>query len=184
MTGRAMRRLGAGLAMAVAAVAAPVVTAAPAQAVSQTAIHPEWVDGCEGCPGPVFLVEAVLDHRIKARVTTSVRTGLSGLLSASRTTDPVAAARVHAAAIRTLQGAAAQAGNAAWGADEWDGDLCPRKPWPWPGPGPQWDVLERQLSEGMTLLGRANRGDQAALRAATEDLDAGVTGLTAFQGCV
>lgn len=184
MAGRAMRRLGAGLAVAVAAVAAPVMTAAPAQAVPLTAIHPEWVDGCEGCPGPLFRVQAVLEERVKAQVTVSVRSGLAGLISASRTRDPIAAARAHDVAIRTLRGAAAQAGNAAWAPDEWDGDLCPRRPWPFPGPGPQWDEMERLLAEGMTLLGRANRGDQAALRAAGQDLDAGVAGLTTFQGCV
>jgi hypothetical protein len=179
------RRIGAAVIAAVAAMTAPVLTAAPAAAVSQSVIHPEWVDGCEGCPGPLFNVEAVLDRRAVATVTSSVANGLSGLIAAARTTDPAAARRLHDAAIRTLSAGAAQAGNSAWSGAEWDGDLCPRKPWPFPGPKPSWDETMNQLADGMTLLGAANRtGNADPLGAAGGKLDAGAAGLTDFQGCV
>ncbi len=182
---RWLRRLGAAVAVTVAAVAAPAVTAAPAGAVSQTVIHPEWVDGCDGCPGPLFHVQSVLDRRIKAAVTKSVADGLAGLIAASRAQDPVVAKRLHEVAIRTLSGGAAQAGNAAWSAAEWDGDLCPRRPWPFPGPKPQWDENQRTLADGLTLLAEANlTGDAGLVGAAAGKLDAGAAGLTDFQGCV
>ena len=180
-----MRRVGGAVAVAVAAMAVPAVTAAPASAVSQTYIHPEIIDGCGGCPGPYFKVQTqILREKVPA-VNRSVASGLSGLIAAKRTTDPVAARRLHDAAIATLAGGAAQAGNAAWDPDDPNGDLCPRRPWPFPGPGPQWTQLEGQPSQGMTLLGQANRtGDGALAARAAGLLDAGAVGLTAFQGCV
>lgn len=180
-----LRRVGVAVVVAVAAMAVPAFTAAPASAVSQTFIHPEIIDGCGGCPGPMFQVQAqVLKEKVPS-VNRSVASGLSGLIAAMRTTDPVAARRIHDAAIRTLAGGAAQAGNATWDPSDPNGDLCPRRPWPFPGPGPQWNQLEDQLAQGMTLLGQFNRTGNAAIgsRAATE-LDAGAAGLTAFQGCV
>lgn len=180
-----LRRVGGAVAVAVAAMAVPAFIAAPAGAVSQTLIHPEIIDGCGGCPGPYFKVQAqILKEKVPA-VNRSVASGLSGLIAAKRTTDPVAARRIHDAAITTLAGGAAQAGNATWDPSDPNGDLCPRRPWPFPGPGPQWTQLEDHLSQGMTLLGEFNRTGNAAVgsRAAGE-LDAGAAGLTAFQGCV
>jgi hypothetical protein len=180
-----LRRVTGAVAVAVAALAAPVLTAAPAGAVSQTLIHPEIIDGCPGCPGPYFKVQDEIIRERVPEVTRSVASGLSGLIAAKRTTDPVAAKRIHDAAITTLAGGAAQAGNAAWDPSDPNGDLCPRRPWPFPGPRPQWDQLETQLSQGMTLLGQANRTGNAATGAeAAKQLDAGAAGLTAFQGCV
>jgi hypothetical protein len=182
---RWLRRVGGAVIVAVAAMAAPVVTAAPAAAVSQTVIHPEWVDGCEGCPGPLFHVQQVLDRRAVVAVTNSVADGLSGLIAAARATDPVVARRLHEAAIRTLSTGAAQAGNSAWSGAEWDGDLCPRKPWPFPGPKPHWNETMTQLADGLTVLGEANRtGDAALIGVAAGKLDAGAADLTDFQGCV
>lgn len=182
---RWLRRIGGAVVVAVAALAAPAFTAAPAGAVSQTVIHPEWVDGCEGCPGPLFNVQTVLDRRVVGTVTRSVADGLSGLIAASRATDPAVARRLHEAAIRTLSTGAAQAGNAAWAAGDWDGDLCPRREWPFPGPKPHWDETESWLADGLTLLGEANRtGDAALIGVAADKLDAGAAGLTDFQGCV
>ena len=180
------RRVGGAVAVAVAAMAVPAFTAAPAGAVSGSVVHPEWRDGCGGCPGPYFTVPTVLDERVVVVVTHSVETGVSGLITASRTADPAVARRVHDAAIKTLAGGAAQAGNVRWASDDPDGyDLCPRRRWPLPGPQPQWDQLESQLSQGMTLLGEANRTGSAATGAqAVRQLEAGAAGLTAFQGCV
>jgi hypothetical protein len=180
-----LRRVGGAVAVAVAAMAVPAFTAAPASAANNV-IPPEWRDGCPGCPGPYFKVQSVLDQRVIVVVTHSVEGGVSGLITAGRTKDPVAAKRIRDAAIKTLAGGAAQAGNAAWGADDPDGyDLCPKRKWPIPGPQPQWDQLESQLSQGMTLLGEANRTGSAAIGAqAAKQLDAGAAGLTAFQGCV
>jgi hypothetical protein len=183
--GRWLRRLGAAVAVSIAAVTAPVITAAPAAAVSQTAIHPEWVDGCDGCPGPLFYVQAVLDQRIKYAVTKSVADGLSGLIAASRTQDPVAAKRLHDVAIRTMSDGAAQAGNAAWVPGEWDGDLCPKRDWPFPGPKPHWDETQRTLADGLSLLAQYNRtGDGRLLTAADGKLTTGADALLDFQGCV
>jgi anaerobic selenocysteine-containing dehydrogenase len=182
MTSRTMRRLAAGLVVAAAAVAGPAVAAGPAAAQSQTTIHPEWVDGCPGCPGPLFNLQTVLDERVRIQVQKTVASGLSGLAVAARTTDPVAARRLHDSAVTTLRGAAAQGGNTAYYAGDWDGDLCPRKPGPWPKR--YWDESERWLSDGMTLLGRANvTGDAATLATAVKELDTGVAGFTALQGC-
>ena len=183
--GRWSRRIGGAVIVAIAAVAAPAVTAAPAVAVSQSVIHPEWVDGCDGCPGPMFTVPAVLDPRVVVMVTSSVADGLSGLIAASRATDRAVAARLHAAAIQTLSTGAAQAGNGAWSAGTWDGDLCPVRPWPFPGPGPYWDEIQNELARGMTLLGEANRtGDADLAGVAGGLLGSGAAGLTDFQGCV
>lgn len=182
---RWLRRLGAAVAVSVVAVVAPVVTAAPAAAVTQTAIHPEWVDGCEGCPGPLFYVQAVLDRRVKAAVTKSVADGLAGMIAASQAQDPAVAKRLREVAIRTLAGGAAQAGNAAWVPGEWDGDLCPRRPWPYPGPWPLWNDTQRTLGDGLSLLAQYNRtGDAALLGAATGKLDSGAVALLNFRGCV
>lgn len=179
------RRVGGAAIVAVAALGVPALTAPPAGAVSQTMIHPEWVDGCPGCPGPYFKVLRELDRVQVAAVTRSVQSGFSGLIAAKQAKDPAVAKRLHDGAIRTLQGGATQAGNVAWMDGDWDGDLCPRKPWPWPGPGPRWDETEQWLSDGMTLIGRANlTGDAATLESATENLDAGAAALTDFQGCV
>jgi hypothetical protein len=180
-----LRRVGGAVAVAVAAMAVPAVTAAPAGAVSQTMIHPEIIDGCGGCPGPYFAVQDQISKEKVPSINRSVASGLSGLIAAERTTDPAAARRLHDAAIRTLAGGAAQAGNAAWDPSDPNGDLCPRRPWPFPGPGPQWDQLENQLAQGLTLLGQANRTGSPAIGAqAARQLDAGAAGLTAFQGCV
>ena len=180
-----LRRIGGAVAVAVAAMAVPAFTAAPASAVSQTLIHPEIIDGCGGCPGPYFTVQDTILREKVASINRSVASGLSGLIAAKRTTDPAAARRLHDVAIRTLAGGAAQAGNATWDPSDPNGDLCPRRPWPFPGPGPQWNQLEGQLSRGMTLLGEFNRtGDAAVGSRAASELDAGTAGLTAFQGCV
>jgi hypothetical protein len=182
---RWLRRVGGVLTVAVAALVTPAVTATPAGAVAQTTIHPEWIDGCDGCPGPVFHVQDELDRRATVAVTTSVADGFAGLIAAGRAKDPAVAGRLHAAAIRTLQVGAAQAGNAAWSAADWDGDLCPRWKWPWPGPKPHWDQTQDWLADGMTLLAEANRtGNADLVGAATGKLDAGAAGLTDFQGCV
>jgi hypothetical protein len=180
-----LRRVGGAVAVAVAAMAAPVLAAAPASAVSQTLIHPEIIDGCGGCPGPVLQVQTqVLKEKVPS-VNRAVAGGLSGLIAARRTTDPVAARRIHDAAIRTLAGGAAQTGNVRWVPVGGEGDLCPGRSWPFPGPKPTWDQLENQLSQGMTVLGQANRtGDGALVAQASALLDAGAAGLTAFQGCV
>lgn len=151
--------------------------------MSQTTIHPEWVDGCGGCPGPLLAVQALLDERAKRTVTKSFADGLSGLIAASRAKDPAVAKRLHDTAIRTLTGGAAHAGNAAWSAEDWDGDLCPKRPWPFPGPGPQWDQNQRWLADGMSLLGRYNLSGSPDVLASGQ-LDAGASGLIAFQGCV
>jgi hypothetical protein len=180
-----LRRAGGAVAVAVAAMVAPAVTAAPAGAVSQTMIHPEIIDGCGGCPGPVFQVEGQVIHEKVLSIDRAVAGGLSGLIAAGRTTDPAAAARIHDAAISTLAGGAAQAGNVRWVPLGGEGGLCPRRSWPFPGPKPTWDQLENQLSQGMTVLGQANRtGDRALVSRAAGLLDAGAAGLTAFQGCV
>lgn len=179
------RRVGGAAIVAVAALGVPALTAPPAGAVSQTTIHPEWVDGCPGCPGPYFIVQRELDRIQVAEITKSVQSGFSGLIAAEQEKNPAVAKRLHAGAIRTLQGSAAQAGNAAWSDGDWDGDLCPRKPWPWPGPGQRWDQTEKWLSDGMTLLGQANRtGDAATLKSAMTNLDLGASALTDFQGCL
>ncbi|HEV7653497.1 MAG TPA: hypothetical protein VGP36_02015, partial [Mycobacteriales bacterium] len=163
----------------------PAFTAAPASAVSQTVIHPEIIDGCEGCPGPLFKVQDILTKQQIPAVTRSVASGVSGLITAARTKDPVAAKRIHDAAIKTLSTGAAQAGNASWAPGDPDGDLCPRRKWPFPGPKPGWDQLESQLSQGMTLLAQANRtGDGGLVTKASGLLDGGAAGLTTFQGCV
>ena len=183
MTTRTMRRLAAGVAVAAAAVAGPVATAGPAAAVSQTTIHPEWVDGCPGCPGPLFNLQTVLDERVRLQVQKTLSSGLSGLATAAQTRDPVAARQLHDVAVRTLQGGVAQAGNTAFYAGDWDGDLCPRIP----GPKPKryWDYSERLLADGLTLVSRANlSGDAGTLATAVRELDTGVAGFTAnLQGC-
>jgi hypothetical protein len=179
------RVIAGAAAMAVVAVAGPVLTAPPAAAATVTTIHPEWVDGCPGCPGPWFTLTRVLDERVIVSVNKSVQAGLSQLLAAQRAADPSVAKRLRAQAATTLRGGAAQAGNGAWAAGDWDGDLCPRRPWPFPGPGPQWNANEKVLAEGMTQLSRGNiSGDTATINAGMRNLDAGVAGLTAFQGCV
>jgi hypothetical protein len=180
-----LRRVGGAVAVAVAAMVAPAVTAAPAGAVSQTMIHPEIIDGCPGCPGPMLQVEAQVSKEKVAAVNRAVASGLSGLIAARRTTDPAAATRIHDAAISTLAGGAAQTGNVRWVPLGGEGELCPGRSWPFPGPKPTWDQLENQLSQGMTVLGQANRtGDRALVSRAAGLLDAGAAGLTAFQGCV
>jgi hypothetical protein len=183
---RWLRRLAGGLAVAVGALVAPALTAQPAAAVSQTFLHPEIVDGCPRCPGPlVYWVREDLNARVVVVVEKSFAQGVSGLIAASAAKDPAVAKRLHDAAIRTLADGAGQAGNTAWSAGDWDGDLCPRWKWPFPGPKPHWDETQRWLAEGMTLLGEFNRtGDAGLLDRAAEDLGAGADGLTDFQGCV
>jgi hypothetical protein len=175
------RRIGAAVAVSAAAVAGPVMTAAPAGATNQTQLHPEWVDGCPGCPGPVLWYQSVLEQRLKDKLNTELGKGLSGLAVAAQRKDQ----RLHDASIKTIQGAVATAGNAAFAAGDWDGDLCPRIPWPFPGPRPVWDSAEKLLSQGLTEIARANiSGDRGVLGQAVKDLDGGVAGFSALQGCV
>jgi hypothetical protein len=184
------RRFGAAVVVA-ASVLGVALTAAPAQAVSQTAIHPEWIDGCPGCPGPVFLVQRELDQRTVAAVTATLRGGLSNLLAANHAQDPAAGKRLHEIALGQLDKTASLSGFAAWGAaaDGDDVELCPRWPWPWPipGPPPWWDV-ENELADGITLLGQAAITKDATVAAqlrakGIDELDAGAAGLDAYQGC-
>jgi hypothetical protein len=173
------------LAVVVAAFAAPVVGAAPAGAQAQTVIHPEWVDGCPGCPGPLLNVAAQLDERAIRNVTASVANGFAGLIASAHVKDPAEIRKLHTAAIATLSAGVAQAGNAAWDAGDPDGELCPRLKWPFPGPRPHWDETMKQFAEGLTVLGEANvTGDPKLVDTASGLLDAGAKGLTDFQGCV
>jgi hypothetical protein len=178
-------RTAGSLAVAAAALTAPTLAAAPASASSQTVIHPEWVDGCGGCPGPLFNVQAQLDERTIKRVTDSVASGFAGLIASAHLKDPAEIRKLHQAAMTTLAGGVAQAGNAAWDAGDPDGELCPRLKWPFTGPRPHWDETMKDFAEGLTVLGEANRtGDQKLVDTASGLLDTGAAGLTDFEGCV
>jgi hypothetical protein len=185
--GRRGLRLGAALIVAASTVGGTLLAAAPAHALSQSIIHPEWVDGCPGCPGPIFLVDRELDQRTVSAVTTAVANGLSGLIAANHAQDPAAGKRLHAAAIASFTRATQLTGYAGFsGVADWDGDLCP--PWPWPWPRPHWADVEKELGAGLTLIGQAavtKDVDRAAeLRAAgISDLETGTVGLETFQGC-
>jgi hypothetical protein len=178
-------RLGAALILAAGTIGGTLVAAGAAHAASGTVIHPEWVDGCPGCPGPIFLVDRELDRRTVAAVTTAVANGLSGIIAANHATDPAVAKRLHAAAIASFTQASQQTGFSAFsGVADWDGDLCP--PWPWPRP--HWADVEQELGDGLTLLGQAalTRDPVKAGElqdAAVSNLDAGTAGLETFQGC-
>jgi hypothetical protein len=173
------------LAVAAATLVAPVMAAAPAGAASQTTIHPEWVDGCGGCPGPLLTVAAQLDERTAKAVTAAVANGFAGLIASAHAKDPAEIRKLHQAAIATLSGGVARAGNAAWDAGDPDGELCPRLKWPFPGPRPHWDETMKQFAEGLTVLGEANaNGDPKLVDTASGLLDAGAAGLTDFAGCV
>jgi hypothetical protein len=180
-------RLGAALAVAASVTAGTVLAAAPAQAVSQTVIHPEYVDGCPGCPGPIFIVDRELDQRTAAAVTTAVGNGLAGVIAARHAQDPAVGKRLHAAAIASFSHASRLTGYSAFGSvADWDGDLCP--PWPWPWPRPHWAEVEKELAGGLTLLGEAavtNDVTRAAelQAAAVSNLDAGTAGLETYQNC-
>ena len=191
------RRLGAALLVAAGVLGGPVVAVGPAQAASSTVIHPEWVDGCEGCPGPLLVAHQELDQRRAAAVTTGVADGLAGLIAAHRATDPALAKRLKARAVAVFTQATQAAGNAAFSVGVWDGDICPERPWPWPGPWPPphwetledyWDYVQQGVADGLTLLGEAaltrDADRAAALRAAgISTLDESATGLETFQGC-
>ena len=184
------RRVGTALVLAASVVGGVALAAAPAQAASGAFIHPEWVDGCPGCPGPIFLVQRELDQRAIVAVTAKVQAGLSGLVTALHQQDPAAAKKLHETGVANLTGAAKLTGYAAFSpvADGDDVELCPRWwPWPIPGPPPWWDV-ESQLSDGITLIGQAEITKDvnvaAQLRAkGIAELDTGAKGLDAYQGC-
>ncbi|MEN3356600.1 MAG: hypothetical protein V7637_582 [Mycobacteriales bacterium] len=184
------RRVGTALVLAAGVAGGVALAAVPAQAASGVFIHPEWVDGCPGCPGPIFLVQRELDQRAVVAVTGKVQAGLSGLVTALHQRDPAAAKKLHEGAIVNLTGAAKLTGYAGFSAvaDGDDVELCPRW-WPWPIPGPPpWRDVEGDLADGITLIGQAaitKDVDVAAqLRAkGIEELDAGAAGLDAYQGC-
>jgi hypothetical protein len=185
---RWLLRLGAALVVAAGAASGTLLAASPAQAVSQTTIHPEWIDGCEGCPGPMFVVDRELDQRTAATVTTAVANGLSGLIAAKHAQDPAVGRRLHAAAIASFTRASQLTGHASFvGVSDGDDiELCP--PWPWPWPRPHWGEVVKELGEGLTLLGEAavtkDVTRAAELRAAgIADLESGTAGLETFQGC-
>jgi hypothetical protein len=193
-----LRRLGATLVVAASVLGGPVLAAGPAHAASSSVLHPEWVDGCEGCPGPLLLVHQELDQRRLAAVTHGVADGLAGLIAAHRADDPALARRLADRAIAAFTQATQTAGNPGFSVGTWDGDICPRRPWPWPWPGPPphwntieeyWNDVQQGLSDGLTLLGEAaltrDVDRAAALRAAgVAKLDDSATGLESFQGCV
>jgi hypothetical protein len=180
-------RLGTAAVVAGSVLGAAALGAGPAQAASGTVFHPEWVDGCPGCPGPVLSVaERVYDPQTVASVNSAIAGGLAGLIAAKRATDPGQAQQLHAAAIASFARAEAMTGNAGFGtAADWDGDICP--PWPpWRRPRPHWQV-DSDLATGLSLLGRAavtkNPREAEALRGqASGALDAGAGALTGFQG--
>jgi hypothetical protein len=180
-------RLGAAAVAAGSVLAGAALGAGPAQAASGTIFHPEWVDGCPGCPGPVLSVaNRVYDPQLVATVNTGIAKGLSGLIAAKRATDPGQAQQLHAAAIAQFTRAEAITGNAGFGtAADWDGDICP--PWPpWPRPRPHWEV-DGDVAAGLTLLGKAavskDPREAEALRGqASGVLDAGAGQLAGFEG--
>ncbi len=186
-----VRRVSTALVLAVGMLGGVALAAGPAQAASGTMIHPEWVDGCPGCPGPIFWLQRELDKRTAVAVTARVQAGLSGLIRARHEQDPAAAKKLHEAAIVNLTGAAKLTGYSAFSpvAEGDDVELCPRWPWPWPQPGPPrwWDV-ETLFSDGITLLGEAELTKDVDLAnqlrgKGIEDLDAGAAGLDQYQGC-
>lgn len=180
-------RLGAAAVVAGSVLGGAALAAAPAQAASAAVFHPEWVDGCPGCPGPlVTTVDRVYDPQTVATVSSLIGNGLAGLIAASRVTDPGKAQQVHAAAIATFARGAALTGNAAFSpvGDDWDGNICPPG-WPW-RPHPHSNV-DLDVASGLSLLGQAavsqDPRQAAVLRAqASTVLDAGAAELTKFQG--
>jgi hypothetical protein len=186
-----LRRLLGVLAIA-ASVSGVALAGAPAQAASGAYIHPEWVDGCPGCPGPIFLVQRELDQKTIVAVTANVQAGLSSLMAARHEQDPKAAAKWTAAAVGQLTKSSALTGHSAFSpvADGDDVELCPRWPWPWPWPvpPPRWWDVESQFADGINLLGQADITKDPKLASeirnkGIEELGGAAAGLDQYQGC-
>jgi hypothetical protein len=183
-------RLGTALLVAASLAGGSALVAGPAQAApssSQIKVHPEWVDGCRYCPGPVFWLEEEFDQRTVAIITAAIADGLGQQIAAGRAQDPAEARKLHGAAIASFSLASKAAGSASFGAvADWDGDLCP--PWPWPWPRPHWADVEQELADSLTLFGQAattrDAKQAAELRdAAAANLEKGAAGLLTYEGC-
>jgi hypothetical protein len=159
-----VRWLVAALAAVLAALAGTLL-AAPAHAASATLIHPEWVDGCPGCPGPVELRLAAvyeLDERTAVEVGDLVVVGMQHLVAAKRALsvgDERDAAALVSEGVAVLQRASDATGHAGFlAADDWDGDWCGNSKVP-PKPKPKlYELLtaaDRLIASGITGLGQA-----------------------------
>lgn len=186
------RRAGTALVLAASVVGGAALSAAPAQAAGGAFIHPEWVDGCPGCPGPIFLVQRELDQKVVLAATSAVQAGLSNLIAAKHAQDPAAAKKFQATAVSALTRASALTGYSAFSpvADADDVDICPRWPWPWPWPvpPPRWWDVESQFADGINLLGQAELTKDPQLATSLrnkgiEELGLGAAGLDQYQGC-
>jgi len=173
------------------ALSASVLAALPAQAVSQTVLHPEWIDGCGGCPGPSIAVAAELDQRAQYEATAALADGLAGMIAAGAERDPAMAERLRGKAIGSFAHVAGIAGSATFSpVADWDGELCPRPwPWPWPWPPqPDWGDIEWQMADGLNLLGEAALTQDAERAAALRDkaensLESAAAGLQMYENC-
>jgi hypothetical protein len=183
--------LSVAAAVMAGALSASVHAAAPAQAVSQTVLHPEWIDGCGGCPGPSIAVAAELDQRAQYEATAALADGLAGMIAAGAERDPAMAERLRGKAIGSFAHVAGIAGSATFSpVGDWDGELCPRPwPWPWPWPPqPDWGDIEWQVADGLNLLGEAALTQDAERAAALRDkaensLESAAAGLQMYENC-
>lgn len=158
-----LRRIAA-VATALVAAAGLMLAASPAHAASATLIHPEWIDGCPGCPGPVDLqlaVRAELQSDVAVQVGDLVARGTQILVEAARSEpspDPWRSDRLVVAGVASFAEASAMAGNAGFMvAEDWDGDWCGNrpKPWPWPKDDARFVRVDELLADGLTTLGEA-----------------------------
>jgi hypothetical protein len=141
-----------------------LMMAVPAHAATIYYIHPDWVDGCAGCPGVNWTFRAVPPPDVPVEqpemVAEKIAAATELLLKAARATpdgldwtkSPVATK-----GIAEYASAANLAGNGAFlVADGEDGDQCGNgtvKPKPTP-PVPYADA-EQLIADGLTTLGQA-----------------------------
>ena len=157
---------------AVIAAGSLLMMAAPAHAATVYKIHPDWVDGCPGCPGPVDFKYTLVtpDETVvePERVADKVAAATELLLEAARTVPDLDWTKSPLASkgIAEYSAAAALGGNGTFQLDDVDGDWCGNstvKPKPVPH-GPYADAGQL-IADGLTTLGEAagqRDPDQAA----------------------
>jgi hypothetical protein len=136
------------------AVAAVLALAGPAHA--SNILHPEWVDGCDGCPGPVAFgvsVQKVYPERVLHAAELALAKGVTYRLNARKAKDPAVARRLTLESNQAFASMTSMLGSVAVGSGDDPGEwLCPD--W-WKGriPPPKQGDFEKPLTDGLTTLG-------------------------------
>ena len=145
---------------AVIATSSMLMMAAPAHAATIYKIHPDWVDGCPGCPLAVnfkFTLQAPDETPVEPeRIADKIAVATELLLRAAETVPDLDWPKSPFAAkgIAEYQEAVSLAGNGSFAVD--DDDQCGNgtvKPKPIPH-GPYAEA-EQLLADGLTTLGQS-----------------------------